>query len=128
MTFLKKLGQIISTVAGIFTGFAPFLQKELPQTGTVVQTVSKDLSAIMDAVTNVEAIGQLQGLSGADKAKALGPIVANIILGSAPLTGKKIANQTLFSTACQEIGAGVADLLNSLHEDSVATVVTPVTK
>lgn len=109
-------------------GFAPVIEKTLPQTGQTVQIISKDLAAILDEVTNVEAIGQLQGLAGADKAKVLGPIVANIILGSAPLTGKKVANPTLFATACQEIGAGAADLLNSLHEDSVALVTAKVTK
>src|SRR5262249_36219406 len=128
MTFLKKLGQIISTITGIFTGFAPFLEKTVPQTGQTVQIVSKDLSAIMDEVANIEAIGNLQGLSGADKAKALGPIVANILLSSSALTGKKIANPTLFAQAAQEIGGGVADLLNSLHEDSVSQVVSPVGK
>lgn len=123
MTFLKKLGNIISTIAGIFTGFAPILTKEIPQTGQVVQIVSKDLAAILDEVANVEAIGQLQGMDGTQKARALGPIVANIILGSSPLSGKKIANPALFAQACQEIGAGAADLLNSLHEDSVSSVV-----
>lgn len=122
MTFLKKLGQIISTVAGVFTGFSPFLQKEVPQTGQVIQIISKDLSAVMDQVAYIESIGQLKGLAGPEKAKLLGPIVANILLGSATLAGKKVANQPLFLQGCQEIGAGVADILNSLHEDSVQTV------
>lgn len=128
MTFLKKLGNIIATVVGIFNGFAPFLTKALPQTGQEVQIVSKDLAAILDEVTNIEAIGQLQGMTGAQKAAALGPIVANIILGSAPLSGKKIAIPALFTQACGEIGAGFADILNSLHEDSVTQMVTPLVK
>jgi hypothetical protein len=126
MTFLKKLGQIISTVAGIFTGFAPFLTKTLPQTGQVVQVASQDLAAIMDEVSNIEAIGQLKGMTGSEKAKLLGPIVANIVLASAPLTNKKVADQALFLQGCQEIGGGVADVLNALHEESVSTVVTPL--
>jgi hypothetical protein len=126
MTFLKRLGEIISTVAGIFTGFSPFLQKEVPQTGQVIQIISKDLSAIMDQVANIEAIGQLKGLPGPEKAKLLGPIVANIILGSASMAGKKIANQPLFLQGCQEIGGGVADLLNSLDEDSLKTVLSKI--
>lgn len=128
MTFLKKLGGIIAQVSGIFLGFAPFLTKEVPGTGNVVQIVSKDLAAIADAVTNAEAIGQLQGLSGADKAKALGPIVAQIIMSGTLVANKKIGDQAGFLAACTTIGGGVADLLNAIHQDSVQTVTTAVPK
>lgn len=122
MTFLKKLGSIIQLVSGLFLGFAPTLTKALPGTTGEVTTISKDLTDIGNVVVEVEAFGQLQGLSGADKAKAAGPLVAQIILNSSLVAGKKIANPVLFQQANVEIAGGVADLLNSLHEDSVATV------
>lgn len=124
MTFLKKLGSIIAAVAGVFTGFAPFFLKEVPQAGGIVQTISKDLAAVADAVTNAEALGQMQGMSGPDRAKYLAPIVAQIILSGTIVAGKKIANQALFLQGCGNVGGAVADILNSLHEDSVSQVVT----
>jgi hypothetical protein len=126
MTFLKKLGQIISTISGIFLGFAPFLTKEVPQTGQVVQIITKDLAAVADAVTNAEALGQMQGMSGADKAKYLAPIVAQIVLSGTIVANKKIANQPLFLQGCGNLGGAVADILNSFHEDSVGPMVQQI--
>lgn len=126
MTFLKKLGSILSTVTGLFLGFAPVIQKQYPQTGGVIDTVSKDLSEIGMVVVNIEAIGQLKGLTGPDKAKAAGPLVAQIILNSTLVAGKKIANPDLFNQACAEIAGGVADVLNSLHEDAAKDAVTEI--
>lgn len=122
MTFLSKLGKIIATVTGLFLGFAPVIQKTYPGTGGVIDTVSKDLAEVGTVVANIEAIGQLKGLSGADKAKAAGPLVAQIVLNSSLVAGKKIANPDLFQQGCQNISGGVADVLNSLHEDSTSTV------
>lgn len=124
MTFLKKLGSVLATVTGLFMGFAPLLTKQYPQTGEVVTTVSKDLAAIGDGVAQIEAIGQLQGLSGEQKAKALGPIVAQIVLSSSLVAGKKIADPALFQQACTNLGGDVADILNSLHEDGVEVVIS----
>lgn len=126
MSFLKKLGNIIATITGIFTGFAPFLTKELPGTGQVVQVISKDLAAVSDAVVNAEALGQMQGMSGADKAKYLAPLVAQIILSGSIVAGKKIADQALFLQGCGNLGGAVADILNSLHSDGVQPMVNPV--
>lgn len=122
MSFLKKLGGIIATVIGVFNGFAPVIQKQFPQTGGVLETVSKDMTEIANIVANVEAFGQLQNLSGPDKAKVAGPLVAQVLLNSALLANKKIANPAAFNAACVTIAGGVADLLNSLHEDSVQNV------
>lgn len=126
MTFLKKLGSILSTVTGLFLGFAPVVQKAFPQTGGVIDTVSKDLSEIGAVVVNIEAIGQLKGLSGPDKAAAAGPLVAQIILNSTLVAGKKIADPAKFQAACATIAGGVADVLNSLHEDAANQAVQQI--
>lgn len=126
MTFLKKLGSIIASVSNIFLGFAPLLQKELPQSAGVLQVVSKDIAAIADAVVNAEALGQMQGMTGAEKAKYLAPLVAQIILSGTIVAGKKIDNQALFLQGCGNLGGAVADILNSLHADSTDSVTAKV--
>lgn len=126
MTFLSKLGKIIATVSEIFLGFAPILSKAVPQVGGVVQTISKDFADVGNIVAQVEAIGQLKGLAGPDRAKLAGPLVAQIILSSTLVAGKKIANPDLFNQGCVNISGGVADVLNSLHEDAVSAVTTKV--
>lgn len=128
MSFLSKLGQIINIGEQLFLGFAPTLQQDFPKAGGVIQTISADLSAVGDLVTTGEAIAQLKGMSGADTAKALGPLVAQVILKSTLVAGKKIADQAKFNAACIAIGGDVADVLNSLHEDSTSTVTAPLAK
>jgi hypothetical protein len=128
VNFLKKLGNIISTVAGIFVGFSPILQREIPQTGTIIQTISKDLAAIGDAVVAAESFGQLAGLSGADKAKYLAPQVAQIMLSSTLIAGKKIVDPAKFLVDCGKLGGCVADILNDVHGDETQQVVTTVKK
>lgn len=126
MNFLKKLGGIIAAVSGVFLGFAPAFEKAVPGSTGIINTVSQDLSQVGNVVVQIEAIGQLQSLSGPDKAKAAGPLVAQIIASSALVAGKKIADQTAFNAACVTIAGGVADLLNSLHADSANGVTTKV--
>lgn len=126
MGFLKKLGQIIASVSGLFTGFAPLLQKELPGSAGVIQIVNKDIAAVADAVANAEALGQMQGMSGADKAKYLAPLVAQIVLSGSIVAGKKIQDQAKFLQGCGNLGGAIADIMNSLHEDSVKEVITEV--
>ena len=122
MNFLKKLGQIVAQGLALFTGFAPILTKVIPQTGQEVQVISKDFSAVADVVANVEAIGNLSGLTGAQKAAAAGPLVAQIVLSSSVFTNLKIKDTAAFNKACVTIAGGVADLLNSVDGDSTEKV------
>jgi hypothetical protein len=117
MTFLKKLGQIILKATEIFAGFAPIVQTEFPGLSGTVQTVSNDLAQIANIVVAVEAAGQSLNIPGADKLKAAAPQVAQIILKSALLVNHKIANPDLFQQGSTKIADGVADILNSLHDN-----------
>lgn len=126
MNFLKKLGGIIAAVSGVWLGFSPSLSKQFPQTGGVIQTISSDLAEVGNAVVAIEAIGQLQGLTGPDKAKAVAPQIAQIILNSTLVAGKQIQDQAMFMSGCQEVGQGIADILNSIHHDATATVTAPL--
>jgi hypothetical protein len=117
MTFLSKLGGILLKGIAIATGFAGVVQQTVPGSSGVIQKVSQDLAQIAQLVVTAEALGQLKGLSGPDKAKAAGPLIAQVILQSTIMTGQKIATPELFNQGCVEIAGGVADVLNSLHPD-----------
>jgi hypothetical protein len=121
MTLLSKIGAYILKGIGIMTGFLPVISQNFPNTTGGLQIISKDLAEIADTVTSIEALGQLKGLAGADKAAAAGPLVAQIILRSTLLTGQKIQDTALFNQGCVNIAGGVADVLNSLHPDGVQT-------
>lgn len=126
MSFLSVLGTIITTGERLFLGFAPTITQNIPGTANTVQVISKDFAAVGDAVTSIEAIGQLQGLSGPDKAKAVGPLVAQIILNGSLVAGRPIQDQAKFQAACVTIGGAVADVLDSLHPDSTSSVTAAV--
>lgn len=126
MTFLQKLGKVLGTVvniAGIAAGVGPVLQSFLgsaaPKVASTIGTVTNDLSAIGGIVVQAEAMIQASG-SGIQKLAAATPLVANIIQTSELISGKKIANETLFIQGSQKITSGMADILNSLHADSVS--------
>jgi hypothetical protein len=118
MTFLSKLGAILLKGVAIATGFSQVLGQQLPGGGgAMVQKISKDLAEIAQIIVTIEAVGQLKGLPGAEKAKAAGPLIAQIILQSTIMTGQKINDATLFNQGCVNIAGGMADVLNSLHPD-----------
>lgn len=122
MTFLAKVGAVLVKAAAIAAGFAPLLSAAVPGAGGVVQTVLDKFSQVVDAVVQVEAIGQTVGLSGAQKSAAVAPLVAQILLDFCHLRGWQIADEGKFKAACQTIGGGVADFLNAVHPDAVKTV------
>jgi hypothetical protein len=125
-TFLSKAGKIILDGISIFTGFnvSGLITAVDPKAGGVVQTISKDLSQIGDAVIQAEAIGQALNLPGAQKLiGATGP-VSQIILDSALVAGKPIAQPDLFKRGSTKVADGMADILNSLHPDA-ATQIKP---
>ena len=121
MKFLTKLGQIILKGVEIWAGFAPLVQTAFPNQAGTIQTVSNDLAQIANIVVETEAVGQALGLAGNQKLQAATPSVAQIILSSSMLANHKIANPDLFKQGCQKITDGMADVLNSLH-DQIDTV------
>lgn len=122
MTFLSKIGSLILKGISLWFGFAPVVGQQLPGGAGIVQRITKDLAEIANVIIAVEAVGQLKGMPGPEKAKAAGPLVAQIVLQSTILAGKKIAKPDLFNAGCVNIAGGVADVLNSLHEGGAATV------
>lgn len=115
MTFLKKLGSILLQASAIVTGFAPMFQQS-SQAGAI-QVVSKDLAELAQIVVQVETVGQALNQAGPAKFAAAAPLVAQVILSSSVLAGRKIHDQALFLRGCGAVGGGMADILNSLHDD-----------
>ncbi len=118
MTFLKKLGQVALRVGQIVIGIGPMIS----QAAGVVQVVSRDISAIVQIIGYVEAIGAALNIAGPDKLKAAAPLVAQAILQSEVLVGKTIRDPDLFQKACTEYAQATVDLLNSLDASHVETV------
>lgn len=116
MSWLKKFGGIVLKASEIAAGVAPFAQTMLPGEAAHIVTVSHDIAQVADVVAQVEAVGQALALNGAQKLTAASPLVAQIVLKSSVLAGKKVKDPDLFKKACDEIAGGVADLLNSVEE------------
>lgn len=114
MGFLKKLGTVLLKVTEIATGFGALVP---PQYQNVEKAVISDLKAIESVIVNVEAFGQVLGTPGADKLKAATPLVAQMILQSSLVAGRKIENAALFQQGATKIADGMADILNSLKDD-----------
>lgn len=117
MTWLKKFGQIVLKVTEVVSGFAPLIQTTVPNSANVVREVQSDLAAVAAVIANVEAVGQVANMPGADKLKAATPLVAQVLLQSSVLAQHKIANPALFQSGAQKIADGMADVLNALKDD-----------
>jgi len=118
MTFLKKLGQILATAGAVAFGVYPLIQPLLGsgKAKDITGEAVNDLSAIGQLVVMIETA--LQGKPGPEKLAALLPLVENIVKTSELVSGKKIANDALFTQGVKEVSQGVVDILNSLHEDA----------
>src|SRR5690242_7794964 len=121
MTFLKKLGTILVNIAGVAVGVGPIIAPFLGsgKAGQVTGTVVNDLTAVASTIVQIEtAFAAVPGSTGAQKLQAAIPLVGNIIKTSELVSGKKIANEALFTKAVQEYAQATVDLLNSLDENA----------
>ncbi len=116
MNFLVKFAAILLRATSIVTGLSPLIP---PAASVAVSRIESELVQLAGVITSVEAIGQVLTIPGADKAKAAGPLVAQVVLQSALMVNKKIADPVKFAAACQALGGDFADLLSSLHESAV---------
>lgn len=112
MTFLKKFGMIVANIAKIIIGIGPLLP-------TGDKKVADTLNSVASIILTVEAVGQSLSVAGPDKLKAATPLVAQLILQSDLLSGKRIDNPELFKSGCEAIADGMAKLLNSVKADDL---------
>ena len=124
MTFLKKLGQVLINLAGIAAGIGPIITPFLGS-GKVAGIASgsvNDLTSIGSIIVQIEtAFAAVPGSTGAQKLQASIPLIGNIIKTSELVSGKKIANETLFTQAVREYAQATVDLLNSIDQGEAKT-------
>ena len=117
MKFLGRLAQIAQKVVQVVGLFGPTIQQVLPQSGAVVGKVIDTSEKFSAVIASAELSGQALALPGPDKLKMAAPNIAQVILGSAAIAGRKIHDPGLFTQGATKIADGWADCLNSLHED-----------
>lgn len=117
MKFLTKLGQIAAKfVIGIDT-FAPMVKGFTPDhIDRVIDRVGDYSTQAARVITQAEIMGQALQLAGKDKLTAAAPAMAQVILQSDAMIGKKIKQPELFEAGVLKITSGWADVLNSLDE------------
>ena len=127
VTFLKLAGQVIVKGLGFVQAAAPAIIQLIPNSAGTMQTVSKDISEVLQCVITAEAMGQSVGLTGPQKLTAATVMVEQIVSSMSVMTGKTIANPELYHKAMSEFAQAGADLLNSLHAqvDSQSIPVSP---
>lgn len=120
MGWLKKVGQIALKVTTAIVGFGPLYQTMRPEHATHVAQVIDTANRIADIITQTEVMGAALHLPGEAKLRAAAPAVAQIILQSDMLAGRKIDNPARFEQGVKAVASGWADVLSSL-EDKVET-------
>lgn len=117
MGFLKKLGTILLKGTAVVAGVGPLISNQVPAAIPVLAQVTDTLARVAGVVTQMELVGQALGLPGADKLKGAAPAVAQVLLESSLLVGRKIKDPELFKRGATKIGDGMADVLNALDDD-----------
>ena len=123
-SFLKNLGSSLVKVVAIESGVGPIIEPFLGsgKPATVATSAVNDLTSTGQVVLQIEtAFAAVTGSTGAQKLQAAIPLVSNIIKTSELVVGKKIANEALFTQACQEYTQATVDLLNSIDQSEAKT-------
>jgi hypothetical protein len=115
MKFLSKIGKYLLKGTVVLAGLGPLWQET--KVGDKVELVSDKLIEIRTVILQVEAVGQALGLPGAQKLTAAAPLIAQVILDSAIVGDRKIADPELFKAGSKKIADGMADVMNSLKDD-----------
>ena len=117
-SWLKRVGQAIAGGTQKVEAVAPLagalIEAVAPQSTHFVDTFNAILGTVVSVEGTAAAIANAN-ISGPDKAKAAGALVAQVIMGAPFMEGKKIADQQKFQQSCSTIAGGIADLLNSLQ-------------
>lgn len=117
MHWLKLIGIGIIKGAQIFTGFGPAIKAGLSDKGDAVYDRFTDtLNQAASIVVQVEAIGVALKLTGNQKLEAATPLIAQLILKSDLMVGKKIDNPAMFQEGVQNLVDAVVKILNSTND------------
>lgn len=117
--FLGKVGTVIAGILGIVTGFGPplvALSGNKNGVTAVVDRVQSELQQVEGIVTTLQVVGEVQGMNGEQKLAAATPLVAQVILQSSALAGRKVEQPDLFKAGCASIADGWVKIMQSLHD------------
>lgn len=117
MSFLKKLGQIVLKIIGLWTGFSPLLSNVIPSAG---QKVLGEVTQAFGVVGTVEqmftaAYGPDHKLPSQKLAAAV-PFIGQLIQNTDLLTGKKPKDEAMFTAGVQDFTSALVKILNSYGE------------
>jgi len=126
MSFLKKLGLVLASVASTAIGVGPLVTPLLGggnKAAGMVGSITNDLTSIGSVIAQVETIFAGQDGMSDQKFKAAVALVGPIIRTSQLVSGKKIADEAKLKDGIGRVTQGIVDVLNSLHADSVSNEV-----
>lgn len=121
VSFLKQAGLDILKGAQIFMGIEPIASSILKPSNPTLSGKIDSLDQMVGQAVNIEqsfAAAFGSATTGPAKLQALIPQIQQIVLGSEALTGKKVADDALFTKAMQEYAQATVDLANSLHSQT----------
>lgn len=113
VSFLKKLGQILTTATTVAIGVGPIL---FPKRDEVGQTINI-LEQVTDIVIKTEAMGVALGLTGAQKLQAAVAAAMELFKSSSILHGQKVQDEVMFREGVTSAVESVVKVLNSLKAD-----------
>jgi hypothetical protein len=127
LTFLENFGRMVLQGLNLVPAVTQVVESSAGQPIPVLDKLSQIGSLVMTAegmITTVLGPG-----NGPQKAQAVGPYVAQIVMSSSLVAGKKMSpgQQSAFMAACTALGGNVADILNCFEPDNTSVETQNVT-
>lgn len=121
---MEKIAQGLGAGLQLMGVFSPVVQSFAPQSAAVITRVEDAITQVGRVVISAQSFATVlsdKGITGADRARASGPAVAQILLQTELFAGKKVdaANQAAFLQKSGELAGIISDLINLLHPDNV---------
>ena len=117
MNWLTKIGTVAAKMTAILTGFGPLISAVHPSAAAVVTRVESEIEQAIGIVAQAEIMGAALKLPGAQKLEMAAPAMAQLILRSSMMAGKKISDPVKFAAGCKAVADGFAQIANSLDGD-----------
>jgi hypothetical protein len=115
-------GKAVANVGGLVAGIGPIFAASTKNTkdDMIVARTVDTLNQIVGVVESVEVFNAAltAPVTGSEKAKASGPMVAQIIIRSMEASGKKLDGdkREKFAAACAAMGGNVADIMDCFKD------------
>lgn len=119
----KDFGKAVANISGLVAGIGPIFAASTKNTkdDAIVARATDTLTQIVGVVESVEVFNAAltAPVAGTEKARASGPMVAQIIIRSMSASGKKLddGKKEKFAAACASMGGNVADIMDCFKDD-----------